>query len=274
MEWIISLIALTLMEIVLGIDNIVFIAILAGRLPEKDRAKARKLGLLAALVTRVMLLFAITWVLTLEKVVIVELSAIGVPEAWLVEEDDGHRSAVDEHDGPGASGSRPAVIDQHLNQFTIKDLVLLAGGLFLIWKSVHEIHNKLEGEEEKAQAEGSAGLTGTIIQIAIMDIVFSIDSVITAVGMAKHLWVMVTAIIIAVAVMIAFANPVSNFVDRNPTVKMLALSFLILIGVMLVAESVGTPINKGYIYFAMTFALGVEMLNLKLRSKESTPAIV
>ena len=239
MEALIALIALTAMEIVLGIDNIVFIAILVGRLPEKQRALARQLGLGAAMVMRILLLLTLTWILGLTEPLFA-LVDLGIPESWLAEE---------------------------VNEVSVRDLILLVGGLFLIGKSVHEIHVKFEGHGDGQEAKSTASFGGVLLQIAVLDIVFSLDSVITAVGMAKDLWVMITAVVLAVGVMLIFAGTVSRFVERHPTLKMLALSFLILIGVMLVAEGIGTEINKGYIYFAMAFALGVECLKLRLRGK-------
>ena len=236
MDWLtdpqiwISLLTLTALEIVLGIDNVIFISILAGKLPHSQQDKARKLGLSLALVTRIILLFSITWVMSLTKVLFV------LP-----------------------------VMDVDV---TGKSLILLIGGLFLIGKSVMEIHEKLEGEDGHATvgAKG-ASFRGTIIQILLLDIVFSLDSVITAVGMVDQLWVMIVAVIIALGAMLVFAGAISDFVNRHPTLKMLALSFLILIGVMLVGDSLGHHIPKGYIYFSMAFAFGVEMLNLRMRAK-------
>jgi predicted tellurium resistance membrane protein TerC len=219
----ISLLTLTALEIVLGIDNVIFISILAGKLPKEQQDKARKTGLMLALVTRILLLCSITWVMSLTKVLFV-LPVMQV-------------------------------------DVTGKSLILLIGGLFLIGKSVMEIHEKLEGGSK------GASFQSTIIQILLLDVVFSLDSVITAVGMANQLWVMITAVVIALGVMLAFAGAISDFVNRHPTLKMLALSFLILIGVMLVGDSLGHHIPKGYIYFSMAFAFGVEMLNLKLRAK-------
>lgn len=236
MDWLtdpqiwISLLTLTALEIVLGIDNVIFISILAGKLPPETQAKARQLGLGLALITRILLLCSISWVMSLTKVLFV----LPVLNA----------------------------------DITGKSIILLFGGLFLIGKSVVEIHEKLEGEDGHATRSGKAvSFQGVIIQILLLDIVFSLDSVITAVGMANQLWVMITAVVIALGVMLAFAGAISDFVNRHPTLKMLALSFLILIGVMLVGESLGHHIPKGYIYFAMAFAFGVEMLNLRLRSK-------
>ncbi len=235
MDWItdpqiwISLLTLTGLEIVLGIDNIIFISILAGKLPHDQQAKARQIGLMLALITRVLLLFSITWLMRLTT------PLFTLP--------------VVNH---GLSG---------------RDLILGIGGLFLIAKSVHEIHGKLEGEDGEATAGRVSSFTSTIVQIVLLDIVFSLDSVITAVGMANQLGVMVAAVVIALVIMLIFAGAISDFVHKHPTLKMLALSFLILIGVTLVGESMGQHIPKGYIYFSMAFAFGVEMLNLKLRSK-------
>ena len=229
----IALATLSAMEIVLGIDNVVFLTILAGRLPKDQQPKARRLGLGFALATRLGLLFAITWVMGLTR----QLFAVA---------------------GHGFSG---------------RDLILLAGGLFLIGKATFEIHDKLEVQHgpEKATKGGGASFWGVIVQIGVLDIVFSLDSVITAVGMAQHLSIMVTAMVLAVAVMLVFAGPIGDFVERHPTMKMLALSFLILIGVMLVAESFGKHIEKGYIYFAMAFSLLVEILNMRMRRAKEAP---
>jgi predicted tellurium resistance membrane protein TerC len=232
----VSLVTLTALEIVLGIDNVIFISILAAKLPAEQQDKARKLGLTLALVTRILLLCSITWVMSLTKVLFTV---------------------------PGVN------VD-----VTGKSLILLVGGLFLIGKSVVEIHEKLEGPDGHAtQGGGGASFRGTIIQILLLDIVFSLDSVITAVGMANQLWVMITAVVIALGVMLMFAGAISDFVNRHPTLKMLALSFLILIGVMLVGESLGQHIPKGYIYFSMAFAFGVEMLNLRLRAHSKPVAL-
>jgi predicted tellurium resistance membrane protein TerC len=242
MEWItnseiwISLLTLTALEIVLGIDNVIFISILAGKLPAAQQAKARQTGLMLALVTRILLLLSLTWLMGLTK------PLFTFPFI-----------------GHAVSG---------------RDLILLAGGLFLIGKSVVEVHEKLEGEDGHATAGGRAvSFTGVIVQILLLDIVFSLDSVITAVGMAKYIGVMIAAVILALGVMLVFAGTISDFVNRHPTLKMLALSFLILIGVTLVGESLGQHIPKGYIYFSMAFAFGVEMLNLRLRSKEKAKPV-
>jgi predicted tellurium resistance membrane protein TerC len=226
----IALLTLTALEIVLGVDNIVFISILVGRLPEQQRQRARVLGLAFAMLTRIGLLLSLAWIMTLTE------PLFSIPVL-----------------GRDVSG---------------RDLILVGGGLFLLWKSVHEIHGSLEGaEDEHAAAAVRAGFAAVIVQIAIIDIVFSLDSVITAVGMVDEVAIMVIAIVMAVGVMMFAAKPIGDFVDRHPTVKMLALSFLILIGVALVAEGGGYHIPKGYIYFAMAFSVGVEMLNLRVRSK-------
>ncbi|HVP74207.1 MAG TPA: TerC family protein [Phycisphaerales bacterium] len=239
-----ALLTLSALEIVLGIDNIVFIAILSGKLPPDQRNKARKLGLLGAMVTRILLLLCISWVMGLTKPLFT-ISYFG---------------------GAGALSG--------------KDLILLVGGLFLIAKAVHEIHNKLEGEEDSAGDGRSYASMGSVIaQIMVMDIIFSLDSVITAVGMVRAegdrplsiaLTIMIAAVMIAIMVMMIFARPISDFVERHPTVKVLALSFLVLIGVMLVADAFDHHIPKGYIYFAMAFSLLVELLNMRLR-KVATP---
>ncbi|MCC6969757.1 MAG: TerC family protein [Phycisphaerales bacterium] len=220
-----ALATLTLMEIVLGIDNIVFIAIITGKLPESQRPAARRVGLFLAMFIRIALLWAISWVMSLTK----------------------------------------PLFDVMGKEFTGKDLVLLLGGAFLIYKATTEIHHKLEGggPEEAAKA-GGLTFKSAVTQIVMLDIVFSLDSVITAVGMARAIWVMVTAVVISIGVMLAFAGQISAFVERHPTVKMLALSFLLLIGVMLTADGLGQHIPKGYIYFAMAFSLVVEMLNLRI----------
>jgi predicted tellurium resistance membrane protein TerC len=222
-----AFLTLTALEIVLGIDNIIFISILVGRLPPEQRARGRTIGLSLAMITRILLLLSITWVMGLSA----ELFSVM---------------------GRGVSG---------------RDLILFGGGLFLLAKSTLEIHGSLEGEHEQRDSKGSATFNSVIIQIAIIDIVFSLDSVITAVGMADHVQVMIAAVIVAVIMMMFLAGPISDFVDRHPTIKMLALSFLILIGMALIGESLGFHIPKGYIYFAMAFSVAVELLNMKLRKR-------
>ena len=221
----IGLATLTALEIVLGIDNLIFIAVLADRLPERQRAAARRLGLGAALFTRLALLFVITWLAGLDKAL---FAVLGEEISW-------------------------------------RDIALIAGGLFLIGKATLEIDSDLEGGPKQRPTQVWGGFGVVIAQIAVIDIVFSLDSVITAVGMARHVEVMVAAIVIAILVMLLAAGPVGRFVAAHPTVKMLALSFLILVGVMLVADGFGVHIAKGYLYFAMAFALGVEALNLLAR---------
>jgi predicted tellurium resistance membrane protein TerC len=225
----IALVTLTVLEIVLGIDNIIFISILAGKLPPEQRDKARKLGLMAAMLTRVLLLLSISMLTRMTA------PLFTVP-----------------------------IINHAMSG---RDLVLFFGGLFLIGKSVHEIHDKLEGEEGRVSSKVAASFSGVIVQIMILDIVFSLDSVITAVGMASHVEVMIAAVIISVLFMLWFSGPVSRYVEKHPTIKMLALSFLILIGVNLVADAMGQHIPKGYTYFAMAFSVIVEMLNIKLMKK-------
>jgi len=232
----IALIALTAMEIVLGIDNIVFISVVSGRLPPSQQPMARRIGLLAAMGTRILLL---VFIFVVQKAThpLFELGQLGMFREWL----SAHRE---------------------VNEVSVRDLVLLGGGLFLLRSSVVEIHEKIEGQHEEHAAPRHPTFLSVIIQIAVLDIIFSLDSVITAVGMAESLWVMIAAVVAAVGVMMLFAGPVSRFIEKHPTVKMLALSFLLLIGVMLVAEAIGTHIEKGYIYFAMAFSLLVEALNL------------
>ena len=223
----IALLTLTVLEIVLGIDNIVFISILAGKLRPEERERARKVGLSLAMFLRIGLLLSITWVMRLTAPLF-------------------------------------AVLAQEISG---RDLILIVGGLFLLAKSTHEIHDKLEGEEGHASAKVVASFGGVIVQILLLDIVFSLDSVITAVGMAEDVAVMVLAVIIAVGVMLVSAGTISGFVERHPTVKMLALSFLLLIGVSLIAEGLDQHIPKGYVYFAMGFSIFVEMINLRVRAK-------
>src|SRR5687767_12441715 len=236
----IALFTLTALEIVLGIDNIVFIAILVAKLPQHQQAKARRIGLSLAMGIRVLLLLAISWIMGLTKVLFT------IPTPWT---DAGSL---------GVSG---------------RDLILLVGGLFLIGKATYEIHDKLEGDAHHGltTTRVAASFTAIIIQILLLDIVFSLDSVITAVGMSNNIWIMITAVVIAIGVMLIFAGSVSAFVERHPTIKMLALSFLLLIGVMLVMEGFHGHIPKGYIYFAMAFSLAVELLNMRLRKVAKSP---
>lgn len=260
MQVLVYLIGLSAMEIVLGIDNIVFLSIVTGRLPEHQQPRARQLGLGLALAMRILLLLTLSWVMGMDKPVFY-LTDLGVPE-WLLQ-------WLLTFGGSSAEGREISAHWEAVAGVSWKDMILLAGGLFLIGKSVYEIHENIEGGEKQHDVRGKVSFVGVLIQVVVLDIVFSLDSVITAVGMVppEKLWVMILAIILAVIVMLIFAGPVSHFVSRHPTLKMLALSFLILIGVMLVAEGIGTEINKGYIYFAMSFALMVEVLNLRVRGK-------
>jgi predicted tellurium resistance membrane protein TerC len=226
-ENLIALLTLSSLEIVLGIDNIVFISILVGKLPRERQAQARQIGLLLAMGMRIALLLAISWVIGLTE----PLFSI-------------------------------TLID---HAFSGRDLILLFGGLFLVAKATWEIHDKLEGSEHGQAAPRAASFGAILVQIMLLDIVFSLDSVITAVGMAREVAIMVTAVVIAVLVMMVFAARISAFIERHPTMKMLALSFLLLIGVVLIADGFGQHVSKGYIYFAMAFSLFVELLNLRLR---------
>jgi len=235
MDWIsspeawISLLTLTTLEVVLGIDNIIFIAILADRVPEASRDRARKLGLTLAVSSRVLLLLSIVWIMRLTEPLFTAL-------------------------GREISG---------------RDLILIAGGIFLLAKSTREIHHKLEGEDGRDAGAGTVSFGSVLIQIMLLDVVFSLDSVITAVGIADHLSVMIIAVLLAGGFMIFAAGPVSEFVSQHPTVKMLALSFLLLIGMSLVAEGMHQHIPKGYVYFAMGFSIFVEMLNLRIKAKRA-----
>ncbi len=236
MEWIanpeswIALLILTVMEVVLGIDNIIFITILAGRLPPGQQDRARRLGLFLAMFLRIGLLLSIKWMI----------------------------------------GLTAPLFTAFKQEISGRDLILIAGGLFLLWKSTREIHHKLEGEEESAGAQGAPSFAGVIVQILLLDLVFSLDSVITAVGMSGEIGVMVAAVVLAVLIMMGSARPLGDFVNRHPTVKMLALSFLLLIGVTLIADGLEFHIPKGYVYFAMGFSVFVEALNLRL-AKKSKP---
>jgi predicted tellurium resistance membrane protein TerC len=235
----IALATLTALEIVLGIDNIIFISILVGRLPPDKRDIARRLGLGLAMGSRIALLMALAWIMRLTEPLFSVL-------------------------GQEVSG---------------RDLILIGGGLFLLWKSVHEIHNSLEGESDSGHEGGVAAaakvsFAGVLVQIAVIDIVFSLDSVITAVGLADDIMVMVIAIIAAVGVMLFAAKPIGDFVDAHPTIKILALAFLVLVGVTLIAEGFGTHVPKGYIYFAMAFSFAVEMINIRLRKRIAAPVLL
>jgi predicted tellurium resistance membrane protein TerC len=236
MDWItspeswIALLTLTALEIVLGIDNIIFISILAGKLPKDQQKKGRQIGLLMAMVTRILLLFSIAWLTRLTSPLFRVLS----------------------------------------NDISGRDLILIIGGLFLLGKSTFEIHERLEGEEGHASQKVAASLAGVVFQIMLLDIVFSLDSVITAVGMVDEIFIMISAVVIAVGIMLFAAGPISEFVNNRPTLKILALSFLLLIGFSLVSDGLGFHIPKGYIYFAMGFSVFVEVINLQVRAK-TTP---
>lgn len=237
MEWLadpqiwIAFLTLSLLELVLGIDNIVFISILAGKLPPEQQSKARYIGLALALVMRVILLFSLTWVI-------------------------------------GLTAPLFTIFGQEISG---RDLVLLIGGLFLLAKSTHEIHGSLEGEEGHKSTKIYPSFVGVLIQITLLDMVFSLDSVITAVGMVDNLWIMIAAVVVSIFFMMAFAGSIGAFVQKHPTIKMLALSFLILISVTLIAEGLDQHIPKGYIYFAMAFSVLVEILNLRLRKVKTEP---
>jgi len=231
-----SLITLTVLEIVLGVDNIIFISILSGKLPAAEQGKARNIGLALALITRILLL---SFIFVLTKLTTPLFTVPFIHEQGT--------------DAPLA--------------MTGQRLVLLLGGLFLIWKSVREIHGNLEGEAHEASAKVKGALAAVVAQIVVVDIIFSLDSVITAVGMARDIAVMITAVILAMIVMFLAAKSIADFVNRHPTIKMLALSFLLLVGVVLVADGCGQHIEKGYIYFAMAFSFGVEVLNIRARAK-------
>lgn len=227
-----ALAALTSLEIVLGIDNVVFVAVLAGRLPAPSQAPARRLGLTLAMLTRIALLFAISWTLSLTAPL---LEIFNHPVSW-------------------------------------RDVILLGGGIFLIIKATHEIFAQMETEDPHQPKAKAVSFWGVITQITLLDMIFSLDSVITAVGMVRHIWVMVVAIVLAVGIMLIFSGVVSRFIERHPSFRVLALAFLLLVGVMLTAEGMGQHIDRGYIYFAMAFSLGVELLNLKIQAKRTKAA--
>jgi predicted tellurium resistance membrane protein TerC len=233
----VGLLTLLALEIVLGVDNVIFISILAGKLPVEQQARARQIGLVLALITRILLLLSLSWIIGLEG------ALFELPLGFLEEE------------ARAISG---------------RDLILIAGGLFLVGKATYEIHEKLEGESGHSEARVGPSFAAVIAQIVVLDIVFSLDSVITAVGMVDELPIMVAAVVIAVVIMLFSAGAISNFVNRHPTIKMLALSFLLLIGVNLLAEGLGQHIPKGYVYFAMAFSVFVELLNLRMRAKTNS----
>ncbi|MCZ2126980.1 MAG: TerC family protein [Anaerolineales bacterium] len=233
----IALFTLVALELVLGVDNIIFITILSGKLPRKDQGRGRTLGILLAVVTRILFLFSLSWIIGLKKPIFV------LP--WF------------------GGGSLP---------ISGRDFILILGGLFLIWKSTHEIYEKLEHHEKRALTRAANSVASVVVQIGLLDIVFSIDSVITAIGMVEHVEIMVMAVVFAAIIMIFVAGPIGNFVEEHPTIKILALSFLLMVGFTLVVEGFGYPIPKNNIYFAMGFSVAVELLNLRLRPKETEPA--
>jgi len=234
-SWV-ALVTLITLELVLGVDNVIFISILSGKLPQKDQQRARTTGILLAVVTRILLLLSLSWIISLEE-----------PFFYL----------------PFFSGETLGISG--------RDLILVIGGLFLLWKSTHEIHDKLEGKEGRSSDKVAATFTSVIIQILLLDIVFSLDSVITAVGMVDQLEIMVIAVIVAAIVMVFTATPIGEFVERHPTIKILALSFLLLIGFTLIVEGLHQHISKGYVYFAMGFSVFVEMINLRVRAASGKP---
>jgi predicted tellurium resistance membrane protein TerC len=231
-----SLLTLTFLEIVLGVDNIIFVSIVANQLPRKDRPKARSYGLMLALLFRILLLFGIGWILSLTQPVF-------------------SVNFMKEHDG-GPMG------------ISVKDLILIGGGLFLLYKSTQEIHEKLEGHGTDVKTSKSESLTSVIIQICLVNIVFSFDSILTAIGMTQDVFIMMVAVVVSILVMMQFSTAVSDFINKHPTMQMLALSFLILIGVMLIAEGFHQHVSKGYIYFAIAFSMGVEILNMRMRKSK------
>lgn len=235
--WLVSLLTLTILEIVLGIDNVIFISILAGKLPEHQRQKARQIGLGLALVTRVLLLLSISWLMKLQTTLFTIPKMLAMEEALAI------------------NG---------------RDLILFLGGLFLLFKATYEIHEKLEGSDGHGESGGkkkAITFTSVLVQILILDVVFSLDSVITAVGMADQIWIMVTAVTVAVGFMLVFAKAISEFIENHPTLKILALSFLILIGFVLVLDGLHQHVPKGYIYFAMGFSVMVEIININMKKK-------
>lgn len=232
----VAMVTLVALELVLGVDNVIFISILASKLPDQDQRRARSTGIALAVITRILLLLSLSWIISLEE------PLFTIP--WFGSE------------ALGVSG---------------RDLILIAGGLFLLWKSTHEIHDKLEGKQGRASAKVGATFSSVIVQIMLLDVVFSLDSVITAVGMVEHIEIMIFAVIVAAVVMIFTAGPIGEFVERHPTIKILALSFLLLIGFTLVVEGLHQHIPKGYIYFAMGFSIMVELINLRVRQREPEP---
>ena len=234
-SWV-ALLTLIALELVLGVDNVIFISILSGKLPQQDQQRARTTGIALAVITRILLLLSLSWIISLEE-----------PFFFL----------------PWFGGETIGISG--------RDLILIAGGLFLLWKSTHEIHDKLEGKEGRASTKVGATFTSVIVQIMLLDIVFSLDSVITAVGMVDHILIMIIAVIVAAFVMIFTAKPIGDFVEKHPTIKILALSFLLLIGFTLIVEGLHQHIPKGYVYFAMGFLVFVEMINIRVRDRQVKP---
>lgn len=234
-SWI-ALLTLVALELVLGVDNVIFISILSGKLPPQDQQRARTTGISLAVITRILLLLSLSWIISLEE-----------PFFFL----------------PWFGGETLGISG--------RDLILIIGGLFLLWKSTHEIHDKLEGKEGHASAKVAPNFASVIVQIMLLDIVFSLDSVITAVGMVDHILIMMIAVVIAAGVMIFTAKPIGDFVENHPTIKILALSFLLLIGFTLIVEGLHQHIPKGYVYFAMGFSVFVEMINIRVRDRQVKP---
>lgn len=277
-EWLVPLVNLTVMEVVLGVDNVIFIAILVGKLPRHLQAKARYIGLGLAVVMRIGLILAINWIMGLTSAVFL-LDQLGVPDSWLrpsaesvaitnqkeAEELMAELPDKDQNKVQRVLAAKAERKFKEANEVTWKDLILLLGGLFLVGKATYEIHDKLESAEHVNRAPKVHATWLVIAQIIVIDLVFSLDSVITAVGLVKQVWVMIVAMLLAVATMVAFAGPISDFVNHRPAVKILALSFLVLIGVLLIAEAFGQKIDKGYIYFAMAFAVVIELINSRMR---------
>lgn len=277
----VPLLALTAMEIVLGIDNIVFISILTSKLPAAQQKSGRNIGLALALGSRLVLLFALAFVMSPDNAMFTEplfklKEDLNIPIDSIARGFESFSEAKSNPDGDSvdSQAEQAGINTVEIDEITLRDLILLLGGAFLIGKSVHEIHNKLDDDAGHGPGDKKVvTFGGVLFQIALLDVVFSLDSVITAVGIVSQLWVIVVAMVISMLVMLAAAGPISEFIERHPTLKILALTFLILIGVMLVAEGFAAHFNKGYIYFAMAFSLIVEMLNIRLRAKRKAKLV-
>lgn len=280
-DWLIPLLTLTAMEVVLGIDNVIFLAIIVSKLPPSQQARVKWIGIGLAALMRVGLILCIKWIMGLTFAVFT-LTQLGVPESWL-RPNPASLSIEDQEEAKQIAAAHPEMTSQSIEAFqqmkaedhfnainnvTWRDIILLAGGLFLIAKATYEIHDKLEAKEHVA-GRAASSVAFAIAQVVAIDLIFSLDSVITAIGMVREVWVMIVAMLTAVGVMIVFASPISAFVNRHPSMKMLALAFLILIGVMLVAEGFGQHLDKGYIYFAMAFSVTIEMFNIRMRSRQA-----